>query len=31
MQTLLAQIDEALDTYLAELQSGKYVTGKKSS
>jgi hypothetical protein len=26
-----AQIDEALDTYLAELQSGKYVTGKKAA
>jgi hypothetical protein len=27
--TTSSQIDEAIDTYLAELQSGKYVTGKK--
>ena len=27
--TTSAQVDEAIDTYLAELQSGKYVTGKK--
>ena len=29
-ESTTAQVNEAIDTYLAELQAGKYVTGKKA-